>query len=210
MEENYRQETISELLDEQKEKESEAVTAVGAAEAVLFAMGEPLELTRIAEAAGLTMPEAEEVIGILRERYASPESGIRLLEMDGAYQLCTKKQYYDNLITIASHPKKPALTDVVMETLSIIAYKQPVTRAQIENIRGVSAEHAINRLLEYELIRELGRLDVPGRPILFGTTQRFLRYFGMESTEELPALSPVQIEDFKAEAEAELDMQVDV
>ena len=216
MEENYRQETLAELLGDdtmnvqEETPPAEEATAQGAVEAVLFSMGEPLEVSRIAEAAGLTVPETKAVIAALKERYDAPSSGIALLELDGAFQLCTKKQYYENLITIAKHPKKPVLTDVVMETLSIIAYKQPVTRSQIESIRGVSSEHAINKLLEYELIRELGRLDVPGRPILFGTTQRFLRYFGMESTEELPALSPVQIEDFKAEAEAELDMHVDV
>ena len=97
-----------------------------------------------------------------------------------------------------------------METLSIIAYKQPVTKAEIEKIRGVSSEHAINKLLEYELIQELGRLNIPGRPILFGTTEKFLRCFGVESTDELPVLDEVQIEDFKAEAEAELDINVNV
>ena len=97
-----------------------------------------------------------------------------------------------------------------METLSIIAYKQPVTKAEIEKIRGVSSDHAVNRLMDYELVRELGRLQVPGRPILFGTTDTFLRYFGMDSTTELPTLSAVEIEDFKAEAEAELRVTVDV
>ena len=97
-----------------------------------------------------------------------------------------------------------------METLSIIAYTQPVTRSEIENIRGVSCEHAVNRLLEYDLIRELGRLQVPGRPILLGTTDTFLRCFGMETTEDLPQLSTVELEDFKAEAEAELRIQVEV
>ncbi len=182
----------------------------GAIEAILFAMGDSVELNRLASAIGLSAAETKKIMDRLKEKYNRPESGIRLLELDSSYQLCTKKQYYGNLIILAKQPKKPQLTDVVMETLSIIAYKQPVTKAEIEKIRGVSSEHAINKLLEYELIQELGRLNIPGRPILFGTTEKFLRCFGVESTDELPVLDEVQIEDFKAEAEAELDVHVDV
>ncbi len=182
----------------------------GAIEAILFAMGDSVELNRLASAIGLSAAETKKIMDRLKEKYNRPESGIRLLELDSSYQLCTKKQYYGNLIILAKQPKKPQLTDVVMETLSIIAYKQPVTKAEIEKIRGVSSEHAINKLLEYELIQELGRLNIPGRPILFGTTEKFLRCFGVESTDELPVLDEVQIEDFKAEAEAELDINVNV
>ncbi len=182
----------------------------GAIEAILFAMGDSVELNRLASAIGLSAAETKKILDRLKEKYNRPESGIRLLELDSSYQLCTKKQYYGNLIILAKQPKKPQITDVVMETLSIIAYKQPVTKAEIEKIRGVSSEHAINKLLEYELIQELGRLNIPGRPILFGTTEKFLRCFGVESTDELPVLDEVQIEDFKAEAEAELDVHVDV
>lgn len=182
----------------------------GAIEAILFAMGDSVELNRLASAIGLSAAETKKILDRLKGKYNRPESGIRLLELDSSYQLCTKKQYYGNLIILAKQPKKPQLTDVVMETLSIIAYKQPVTKAEIEKIRGVSSEHAINKLLEYELIQELGRLNIPGRPILFGTTEKFLRCFGVESTDELPVLDEVQIEDFKAEAEAELDVHVDV
>lgn len=182
----------------------------GAVEAILFAMGDSVELNRLASAIGLSSAETKKIMDRLKEKYNRPESGIRMLELDSAYQLCTKKQYYGNLIVMAKQPKKPQLTDVVMETLSIIAYKQPVTKAEIEKIRGVSSEHAINKLLEYELIQELGRLNIPGRPILFGTTEKFLRCFGVESTDELPVLDEVQIEDFKAEAEAELDVHVEV
>ena len=182
----------------------------GAIEAILFAMGDSVELNRLASAIGLSAAETKKIMDRLKEKYNRPESGIRLLELDSSYQLCTKKQYYGNLIILAKQPKKPQLTDVVMETLSIIAYKQPVTKAEIEKIRGVSSEHAINKLLEYELIQELGRLNIPGRPILFGTTEKFLRCFGVESTDELPVLDEVQIEDFKAEAEAEIDVHVDV
>ena len=124
--------------------------------------------------------------------------------------MCTNKEYYEYLIQIALHPKKPVLTDVMLETLSIIAYKQPVTRLEIEKIRGVKCDHAVNKLLEYNLIRELGRLDAPGRPILFGTTEEFLRSFGVQALEELPVMDPVKVEDFKAEAEEEIQLKLDV
>ena len=100
--------------------------------------------------------------------------------------------------------------DVLLETLSIIAYKQPVTKAEIEKIRGVSSEHAVSKLVEYNLVQELGRLDAPGRPLLFGTTEEFLRSFGVSSIDELPVLSPVQVEEFKQEAEEEMHVKLDV
>ena len=105
----------------------------------------------------------------------------------------------------SKQPKKLVLTDVLLETLSIIAYKQPVTKAEIEKIRGVSCDHAVSKLVEYNLVSELGRLDAPGRPMLFGTTEEFLRSFGIHSLEELPEMSPVQMEEFKQEAEEEVN-----
>ena len=186
------------------------VTEMGTLEAVLFAMGDPVETSVLAEALEKSVPETAELLSRLQERYRSEEYGVQLLCLDDSWQLATKKQYFEPLVRIAKHPRKPVLTDVLMETLAIIAYKQPVTRTEIEKIRGVSCEHAVNRLMDYELIRELGRLQVPGRPILLGTTETFLRYFGLDSTEELPVLSPVELEDFKAEAEAEMKIQVDV
>ncbi len=112
------------------------------------------------------------------------------------------------MIRIAKQPKKYALTEVLLETLSIVAYKQPVTRLEIEKIRGVKCDHAVNKLVEYGLIEEVGRLDAPGRPLLFGTTEDFLRSFGVSSTEELPQMSAEQIEDFKEEAEEEIQQKI--
>ncbi len=123
-------------------------------------------------------------------------------------QLCTKGEYYEYLIKIAKTPKKFVLTDTLLETLSIIAYKQPITRLEIEKVRGVSCDHAVNRLLEFDLITEVGRLDAPGRPLLFGTTEQFLRSFGVKSLEDLPELNPVQIEEFKLQAESEVQQQL--
>ena len=123
-------------------------------------------------------------------------------------QLCTKGEYYEYLIKIAKTPKKFVLTDTLLETLSIIAYKQPITRLEIEKVRGVSCDHAVNRLLEFDLITEVGRLDAPGRPLLFATTEQFLRSFGVKSLEDLPELNPVQIEEFKLQAESEVQQQL--
>lgn len=181
-----------------------------AIEAILFTMGDAVELNRIAEAIGEDPETTLETIRKMMKDYQKKERGIQIIELDHSFQLCTKKEYYDDLIRIAKHPKKPALSDVAMETLSIVAYKQPVTKIEIEKIRGVKCDHAINKLIEYNLIRELGRLDAPGRPILFGTTEEFLRNFGVQSLEELPAINPVQVEDFKAEAEEEVKLRLNV
>ena len=124
--------------------------------------------------------------------------------------MCTKKEMYEYLIRVAKQPKKYVLTDVLLETLSIIAYKQPVTKLEIEKIRGVKSDHAVNKLVEYNLVCECGRLDAPGRPILFGTTEEFLRRFSVQSVEDLPSLNPEQMENFKEEAEEEVQLKLDI
>ena len=140
--------------------------AEAAIEAILFALGESVELSQIAEAIGQDKETTRKLIHRLMDSYQDEGRGIQIIELEQSYQMCTKKEYYGNLIQIAMHPQKPVLTDVMLETLSIIAYKQPVTKAEIEKIRGVKCDHAINKLVEYDLVRELGRLDAPGRPIL--------------------------------------------
>ncbi|MDC7287186.1 SMC-Scp complex subunit ScpB [Blautia schinkii] len=181
-----------------------------AIEAILFTMGESVELSQIAKAIEQDNQTTEKIIHNLMDRYQQEERGIQIIELENSFQMCTKKEYYEYLVRIAMQPKKPVLTDVMLETLSIIAYKQPVTKAEIEKIRGVKCDHAVNKLVEYNLVRELGRLDAPGRPILFGTTEEFLRSFGVQAIEELPMLDPVQIEDFKAEAEEEIQLKLDI
>ncbi len=179
-------------------------------EGILFAMGDSVEPARIATA--LETPE-EDVIRILDElaaRFEEDGRGVRLTKLDGAYQMCTSPDIYEYLIRIAKQPRKAVLTDTLLETLSIVAYKQPVTKAEIEKIRGVSSDHAVNKLVEYQLIEEVGRMDAPGRPMLFGTTEQFLRSFGVTSLEELPTLSPVTLEEFKHEAEEEAKLTLDV
>lgn len=184
--------------------------AEAAIEAILFTMGDAVELSQIAKALEQDIPTTEKIIHNMMDRYQSENRGIQIIELDQSYQMCTKKEYYDYLVRIAMQPKKPALTDVMLETLSIIAYKQPVTKIEIEKIRGVKCDHAINKLVEYSLVKELGRLDAPGRPILFGTTEEFLRAFGVQALDDLPVPDPVQIEDFKAEAEEEIQLKLDV
>ena len=146
----------------------------------------------------------------MMEKYNTKDRGIHIVELENAYQMCTKQEYYDYLVNIAMQPKKAVLTDVMMETLSIIAYKQPITKQEIDKIRGVKSDHAVNKLVEYNLVQELGRLDAPGRPIVFGTTEEFLRNFGVDSTDNLPEISPVKMEDFRAEVEEEMQIKLDV
>lgn len=186
------------------------IKAEAVIEAVLFTMGESVEVSRLADVIEEDVKTTNEILDQMAERYSQEDRGIVLTRLDNAVQLCTKADMYEYLIKIAKAPRKMALTDTVLETLSIVAYKQPVTRVEIERIRGVSCDHAINKLLEYDLIAELGRLDAPGRPLLFGTTEQFLRSFGVESLEELPELNPVQMAEFKQQAEAEVQLQLDV
>lgn len=188
----------------------ETVNYEAVVEAILFTMGESVELERIAKALELEVAQTKEIIIRLQEKYQQENRGIQIIELDGAYQMCTKNEMYEYLIRIAKQPRKRVLTDVLLETLSIIAYKQPITKAEIEKIRGVSSDHAVNKLVEYDLVMELGRLDAPGRPMLFGTTEEFLRSFGVQSIEELPMLNPDQVEEFKQQAEEEVQMKLQV
>ena len=179
-------------------------------EAVLFTMGESVELGKIADVIGLDKKETKEIIEEMMQELADSGRGIALMELDGAYQMCTKQEMYKTLVKIAHVPKKHILTDVLLETLSIIAYKQPITKIEIEHIRGVKSDHAVNKLIEYNLICEAGRLDAPGRPVLFATTEEFLRNFGIESLNDLPTINPDKIENFRTEAEKEVQMELDL
>lgn len=174
-------------------------------EAVLFTMGESVELDKLALAVDSDKETVRQVIADMMKQYEKEDRGIKVIELENAFQLCTKKEYYENLIKVAKAPKKQILSDTLLETLAIIAYKQPITKMEIEKIRGVSSEHAVNRLVEYGLCKELGRLDAPGRPMLFGTTEEFLRVFGVQSIDELPVISEDLVEQFKDEAEMELE-----
>ena len=179
-------------------------------ESILFTMGESVELSKIAKVIEHDEDTTRKIIRNMMDRYKEEDRGICIIELEDSFQMCTKKEMYEYLIRIAKQPKKYVLTDVVLETLSIIAYKQPITKIEIEKIRGVKSDHAVNKLVEYNLVAEVGRLDTPGRPILFGTTEEFLRRFSVQSVDELPGITQEKIEDFKAEAEDEIQLKLNL
>lgn len=181
-----------------------------AIEAILFTMGDSVELEKLASAIGHDEETTRKLVHNMMDKYEAEDRGIRIIELDNAFQLCTKKEMYEYLIRVAKQPKRCVLTDVLLETLSIIAYKQPVTKLEIEKIRGVKSDHAVNKLVEYGLVEETGRLDAPGRPLLFGTTEEFLRRFSVHSLDELPVLDQEQIAHFKEEAEDEAQLKLDI
>ena len=175
-----------------------------AIEAILFTMGESVEAEKIAVAIDHDVDTTVKIIHNMMDKYENEDRGIKIIELEGSFQLCTKEEYYDNLIRICSQPRRYTLTDAALETLSIIAYKQPVTKIEIEKIRGVNSDRSVNKLVELELVKEVGRLDAPGRPMLFGTTEEFLRTFGVGTIDELPVISEDMVEQYKEEAEYEI------
>lgn len=179
-------------------------------EAILFTMGESVELSKLAEVIEADKKETKALLYEMKEEMAAGNRGVDIVELDDSFQMCTKTELYEYLIKIAKSQTKYVLTDTLLETLSIIAYKQPVTKADIEKVRGVNCDHAVNRLVEFNLVKELGRLEAPGRPLLFGTTEEFLRSFGVKSIEELPEWNPVQLEEMKEQAEQEAKIQLGV
>lgn len=179
-------------------------------EAVLFAMGDSVEIGKLVHVLELDEMQIRSVIAEMNDMYEKSDRGIYIAELENSFQLCTKPELYEYLIKVAKAPRKYVMSDTLLETLSIIAYKQPVTRLEIEKIRGVSCDHAVNRLLEFNLIQEIGRLDAPGRPLLFGTTEDFLRTFGVKSLGDLPTLDSEQMEDFKKQAEEEAGVKVEI
>lgn len=188
-----------------KIKEMEA-----AIEAVLFAMGNSVSVEKLAAAIEQDEATTYQLVRDMMERYNKKNRGIQIVELDRSFQLCTRPEMYEYLIRVARQPRRYQLTDVLLETLSIIAYKQPITKLEIEKIRGVKCDHAVNKLVEYNLVMEVGRMDAPGRPLLFGTTEEFLRSFGVQSLEELPILAPEQLAEFQMEAEEEVKLKLDI
>ncbi len=172
-------------------------------EGILFAKGEPVAVEDIASVLELTADEAGKLTEELAAEYVAEGRGIRITRLEDSYQMCTDRSVYDALIKYVTVPRKYALTDVMLETLAIVAYRQPVTRVEIENIRGVSSDHAINRLIEYGLIEEAGRRKAPGRPQTFRTTDEFLRRFGLSSKEDLPGVDPETMEYIRQSVAAE-------
>ncbi|MDR0949041.1 MAG: SMC-Scp complex subunit ScpB [Lachnospiraceae bacterium] len=184
--------------------------AKAAIEAILFMMGDSVEISKLSDAIGTEKNVIRGLIDEMQIDYEKEDRGIYIKHFDNAVQLCTKEQMYEYMMKAALVPKMPTMSESLLETLSIVAYKQPVTRVEIEKIRGVSSDHAVSKLVEYGLVEERGRMDAPGRPLLFGTTEQFLRFFGVGKIEELPKIEPMMLEEFKLEAQEELQLQLEI
>ena len=157
-------------------------------EALLFSLGRSVSAEEIAICLNMGRDGALLAAERLRIRYEERQGGLLIKKLEDRYQMVSHPKTYDGLIRVVKSPRKPVLSDVALETLSIIAYCQPVTKVEVERIRGVKSDHAVNRLVEFGLIEEVGRLDAPGRPMLFATTEEFLNRFGVNSLKDLPAL----------------------
>ena len=167
---------------------------LGQLEAILFAAGEPLSVPQLAELLGVNKPQTWELVGLLQEEYQSEKRGLELREVAEGWQLCTKACHHEAVLELAN-TQELKLSNAAMETLAIIAYRQPVTRAEMEAIRGVKVDGVVNTLLDWELIAEAGRKETIGHPILYKTTKRFLEVFGLKSLKDMPAMPEVLAED---------------
>lgn len=183
----------------------------GIIESILFTVGKSVSLEQLVMVLEMEKEPLRNILLEMKEEYNKDDTrGICLIELDDSWQICTKIETYDYVRKLVSQPKKRSLTDVMLETLSIIAYKQPVTKQEIEAIRGVKCDFAVNKLVEYKLVKELGRLDTIGKPIVFGTTEEFLRCFGVSSIEELPDIDEVTKQSFMEEAMEEVASSLNV
>ncbi|MBC8580322.1 SMC-Scp complex subunit ScpB [Zhenhengia yiwuensis] len=174
-------------------------------ESLLFFVGDSIPSSKLCEVCETEEITIHMAIYRLNEIYKKSNSGIEIIEVNNGYQMCTVPKNIAYIQKYKQKPIKRLLTQALLETLAIVAYSQPITKAQIEDIRGVRSEHAVSKLLEYDLIEEVGRLNVIGRPILFGTTTSFLRHFGFKTIEELPKVKEELIERFKKEIEEEMN-----
>ena len=166
-------------------------------EAILFATGRPVTKNELILALEISDEDIDSIIKSMQEEYKKEDRGIELISIENSYQLCTKKELYEYIYPILDKRSKPNLSNAALETLSIIAYNPKITRAEIEAIRGVSADACVYKLLEYGLIEESGKIDLPGKPMSYKTTGDFLRMFGYNSLEELPELPRYKLDENK-------------
>lgn len=160
---------------------------LGPLEAILFAVGEPIGINEIAKSLHINDMDTKDLLEKLQEEYHNHNRGIQLIQIQSKYQLATKTEFHPYIEDLLVGRNKSGLSQAALETLSIVAYKQAVTRIEIEKIRGVKSSSALQTLLDRNLIKEAGRLDAPGKPILYRTTEDFLKYAGITSIEELPS-----------------------
>ncbi|MBQ6170208.1 MULTISPECIES: SMC-Scp complex subunit ScpB [Ruminococcus] len=161
---------------------------LGAIEAILFASGEPIEIYRLSEASGVDAGTLPSMIRLLNERYEDCGSGICIKKLDSSFQMCTREEFAPQVRAALETKRTAPLSNAAMEALTIIAYNQPVSKGFVENVRGIDSSSVINNLVEKGLVEEAGRLDVPGKPIVYRTTAVFLRSFGLSSVADLPPL----------------------
>ena len=161
---------------------------IGAVEAILFASGEPVEEKRISEAAVLDKGSIAGIVKTLNNRYDDNGSALKIVRLGTSYQMCTREEYAEYIRSAIEYKKQIPLSNAAMEALTVIAYNQPVTKGFVENVRGIDSSSVINSLVEKGLLEESGRLDVPGRPVAYKTTENFLRCFGLSSLDDLPPL----------------------
>ena len=166
-------------------------------EAILFAAGREVTKNEIMLALEISNDEIDEIISSMQNDYRNEDRGIELIKVDGSYQLCTKKDMYEYIYPVLDKRNKPNLSTAALETLSIIAYNPKITRAEIEAIRGVSADACVYKLLEYGLITEAGKVDLPGKPMSYKTTDEFLKMFGYSSLNDLPELPRYKLDENK-------------
>lgn len=164
-----------------------------ALEAVLFSLGEAVEIDKLAEALEVREDEIKTAFAALKKKYEKDNRGIKLIEIENSVQMCSNPDYYECIQRVTQIKKQAGLSSAALETLSIIAYNQPVTKGTMDFIRGVDCTYSVARLLERGFIDELGRAETPGRPILYGTTTEFLRCFGLKSLEDLPPLPEKEV-----------------
>ena len=166
-------------------------------EAILFAAGRPVEKNELVLALEIPAEDVDTIVKSMQEEYKKEDRGIELIQVENSYQLCTKKELYEYIYPVLDKRNKPNLSNAALETLSIIAYNPKITRAEIEAIRGVSADACVYKLLEYGLIEEAGKIDLPGKPMSYKTTNEFLRMFGYNSLEDLPELPRYKLDENK-------------
>ena len=186
-------------------------------EAILFAVGRKVSVKELMMALELSEQEIISMVENMKIEYKEKERGIEIISIEDGYQLCTKKEYYEWIYPLIDKRNKPKLSQAALETLAIIAYNPKITRAEIESIRGVNSDATIYKLLEHHLITDVGKMDAPGRPTMYATTDEFLRIFGYQNLEELPDLPRYQldenqqivIDDFIQEEQKEEETQED-
>ena len=166
----------------------------GIIEAMLFSSGRIISKDELVLNLEISKEEIENIIKIMQEEYKKEDRGIELIEIDEGYQLCTKKELYNYIYPIIDKRTRPNLSNAALETLSIVAYNPRITRAEIEAIRGVSADAVVYKLLEYGLIEEAGKTDLPGKPMSYKTTKEFLKMFGFTSLNDLPELPKYKLD----------------